>query len=105
MIDSHIHLDADQYADVAGLIKRARAAGVTAAVVPGTAPGTNRRVMELAAARRGFIHPAIGFHPERFELTDADVETTLAMIRERPESICAVGEVGLPYYGDRAREA
>ena len=32
MIDSHIHLDADQYADVAGLIKRAREAGVKAVV-------------------------------------------------------------------------
>jgi TatD DNase family protein len=104
MIDSHIHLDADQYADVAGLIKRAREAGVTAAVVPGTAPASNRRVMELAGEHPGFVHPAIGFHPERLELTEADVETTLALIRQRSKSICAVGEVGLPYYGDAARQ-
>ncbi len=105
MIDSHIHLDADQYADVAGLIKRARDAGVTAAVVPGITPASNRRVLEMAAEHPGFVQPAIGFHPERFELTDDDMEATLALIRSRRESICAVGEVGLPYYGDDARDA
>ena len=105
MIDSHIHLDADQYADVAGLIKRARDAGVTAAVVPGITPASNRRVLAMAAEHPEFVHSAIGFHPERLELTDADIEATLALIRERRESICAVGEVGLPYYGDGARDA
>lgn len=105
MIDSHIHLDADQYADMAGLIKRARGAGVTAAVAPGTGPGSNQRVMELAIRFPDFVHGAIGFHPERFELTDDDADATLAIIRERRGSLCAVGEVGLPYYGDNAARA
>jgi TatD DNase family protein len=105
MIDSHIHLDADQYADVAGLIKRARDAGVTAVVVPGITPASNRRVLEMAAEHPGFVHAAAGFHPERLELTDDDAEATLALIRNRRDSICAVGEVGLPYYGNGARKA
>lgn len=105
MIDSHIHLDADQYADVAGLIKRARDAGVGAAVVPGITPASNRRVLEMAGEHPGFVHAAVGFHPERFELTDDDAEATLALIRSRRDSICAVGEVGLPYYGNGARKA
>ena len=64
VIDSHIHLDADQYADVAGLIKRARDAGVNAVVAPGIRPSSNQRVMELAAEYPEFVHAAIGFHPE-----------------------------------------
>ncbi|HLX36352.1 MAG TPA: TatD family hydrolase [Candidatus Binataceae bacterium] len=103
MIDSHIHLDADQYADSGGLIKRARAAGVKAIVVPGITPASNRRVLELAAKHPGFVRAAIGFHPERFELTDADLEATVAMAREHREDICAIGEVGLPWYGELAR--
>ena len=103
MIDSHIHLDADQYADVVPLIKRAREAGVNAVVAPGITPASNRRVMELARVHPDFVHAAIGFHPERFELSDDDVDTTLAMIGDNREKICAIGEVGLPYYGDMAR--
>jgi len=103
MIDSHIHLDADQYADVAGLSKRARDAGVKAVVAPGITPSSNRRVMELASDHPDFVHPAIGFHPERFELTDDDLEATLTMVRTHRDRICAVGEVGLPYYGEPAR--
>jgi TatD DNase family protein len=103
MIDSHIHLDADQYADVAGVIKRARDAGVTAVVTPGTTPASNRRVLELARAHPDFVHAAIGFHPERFELTDEDLVATLSMVRKHREEICAIGEVGLPWYGAPAR--
>ncbi len=105
MIDSHIHLDADQYADVAGLIKRARAAGVSAAIVPGTGPGSNERVMELAGRFPDFVRPAIGFHPERFELRQSEVAAVLASIREARNSLCAIGEVGLPYYGAQAVRA
>jgi TatD DNase family protein len=102
MIDSHIHLDADQYADVVTLIKRAREAGVKAVVAPGVTPTSNRRVMELANAHPDFVHAAIGFHPERFELTDEDLVATVAIIRARRDRICAIGEVGLPYYGEMA---
>jgi TatD DNase family protein len=102
MIDSHIHLDADQYADVVTLIKRAREAGVTAVVAPGVSPSSNRRVMELANAHPDFVYAAIGFHPERFDLTDEDLAATFATIREYRDRICAIGEVGLPYYGQLA---
>jgi TatD DNase family protein len=58
--------------------------------------------MELATQHPDFVHPAIGFHPERFELTDADLEATLAMARSHRHRICAIGEVGLPWYGEMA---
>jgi TatD DNase family protein len=103
IIDSHIHLDADQYADVVTLIKRAREAGVKAVVAPGITPFSNRRVMALAHAHPDFVHAAIGFHPERFELTDDDLAATLSMARTYGDRICAIGEVGLPYYGPMAR--
>jgi TatD DNase family protein len=105
MIDSHIHLDADQYADVASVIKRARAAGVGAVVAPGITPTSNQRVLELATSYPDFVYAAIGFHPERFELTDNDLAATIAMVRQRRGSICAIGEVGLPWYGEQARHA
>jgi TatD DNase family protein len=104
MIDSHVHLDADQYPDPSATIKRALEAGVTAIVVPGTGGESNRRVMELSRRFPNVVYPACGYHPERLELTDADLEDALAMIHDQHDSVCAVGEVGMPWYGDRARQ-
>jgi len=105
VIDSHIHLDADQYPDPSGAIKRALEAGVTGIIVPGTGGESNLRVRELASRFPNVVYAACGYHPERLELTDADLAAALAMIRTERDSLCAVGEVGLPWYGDRAREA
>jgi len=105
VIDSHVHLDADQYPDPSGAIKRACDAGVSAMVVPGVGPASNRKVIELARLNPGVIFPALGFHPERFEHSEDDARDVLAMIARERDSICAVGEVGLPWYGERARDA
>ncbi len=49
MIDTHIHLDADQYAERLELIKRAReVAGVVAILAPGTGGQSNDAVLALA---------------------------------------------------------
>src|SRR5271170_7755166 len=98
MIDSHVHLDADQYRDPSAAIKRAHDAGVSAMVVPGVGPASNRAVIELAKKHPGVIFPALGFHPERFEHSDDDARAVLDMIERERNSICAVGEVGLPWY-------
>jgi TatD DNase family protein len=104
MIDSHIHLDAEQYPDPSGSIKRALHAGVSAMVVPGIGPASNRKVMDLARKYPGIVYPAIGFHPERFEQTDLDADAVLDMIARERDSICAIGEVGLPWYGEQYGE-
>ena len=105
MIDSHVHLEADQYPDPSGAIKRARDAGVSAMVVPGVGPASNRAVFELAKKYPRVILPALGFHPERFEHSEDDCREVLDMIERERDSICAIGEVGLPRYGDRASDA
>ncbi|MGD1026333.1 TatD family hydrolase [Candidatus Binatus soli] len=105
MIDSHVHLDADQYPDPSGAIKRALDAGVSAMVVPGVGPASNRRVLELARKYPGVIFPALGFHPEQFEHSEHDALEALETIARERDSICAVGEVGLPWYGPGAGDA
>ena len=105
VIDTHVHLDADQYPDPSGAIKRARDAGVSAIVVPGVGPASNRSVIELGRKFRGVIFPALGFHPERFEHSEDDAREVLEMIERERDSICAIGEVGLPWYGERASAA
>jgi TatD DNase family protein len=104
MIDSHVHLDAEQYPDPSGSIKRALDAGVSAMVVPGVGPASNRKVMDLARKYPGIVYPALGFHPERFEQTDLDADAVFDMIARERNSICAIGEVGLPWYGEQYGE-
>ena len=104
MIDSHVHLHADQYPDPSGVIKRALEAGVTAVVAPGTGGESNHRVLELARRFPKVVYAACGYHPERLKLTDRDLEDALTMIRDERDSLCAVGEVGMPWYGDGVRE-
>ncbi len=104
MIDSHVHLDAAQYADVDQVIKRAIAAGVEAVVAPGIGPSSNARLTQLVRDYPGFVYRAIGFHPENSELADSDFAATVAELRANRDAICALGEVGLPWYGEGARE-
>ncbi len=104
MIDTHIHLDADQYANPSSTIKRAREAGVKALVVPGVSPASNQKVLALARRFEGYAYAALGLHPEHDELTDDDLETTVATIRRERDRIVAVGEVGMPWYGDDLRD-
>ena len=105
MIDSHVHLDADQYPDPFRAIKRAQDAGVSAMVAVGVGPASNRAVIELAKKFPGVIFPTLGFHPERLEHNDDDAREVLELIARERDSICAVGEVGLPWYGESAGDA
>jgi TatD DNase family protein len=61
--------------------------------------------MDLARKYLGVVYAAIGFHPERYEQTDLDADAALEMIVRERASICAIGEVGLPWYGARAADA
>ena len=74
-------------------------------VVPGVGPASNRRVLELSRRYPGVVHAALGFHPERFEHSEDDAREVLEQILRERNSICAIGEVGLPWYGERAGDA
>ena len=74
-------------------------------VVPGVGPASNRAVIELGQKYPRVIFRALGFHPERFEHSEDDARAVLEMLVRERDSICAVGEVGLPWYGERAGDA
>ena len=102
MIDTHIHLDSSRYADPQALCGRCAERGVEAMVVPGVSQSSNIAVLELAARFPGLIHAAAGLHPELPEMGERDVDILIDTVRRHRASICAVGEVGIPYYGPSA---
>ena len=97
LIDSHIHLDAAEFAaDREALIERARAAGVRGFVVPGVERAGFGDVLALAAARRD-VCPALGVHPLYVaRATMADLEVLDAHLAAGDAH--AVGEIGLDHF-------
>ncbi|MDG2526299.1 TatD family hydrolase [Stenotrophomonas sp. HITSZ_GD] len=99
LIDSHCHLDAEEFdADREAVAERAEAAGVAAQIVPATTAASWPKLREVCAARPG-LHPAYGLHPVFLDAHHpADLDRLDEWItRERP---CAIGECGLDYFID-----
>jgi TatD DNase family protein len=102
MIDTHIHLDSARYANPETVCERAGQRGVEAIVVPGVNEASNARVIELAQRFPGLLHAAAGLHPELPEMNAGDIDALVDTVRRQRASICAIGEVGIPYYGPSA---
>jgi len=102
MIDTHIHLDSARYDDPAAICRRAAERGVEAIIVPGVSVPSNVAVLKLAARFPGLVHAAPGLHPELPAIDRRDIDAMAETVRRHRTSICAVGEVGLPYYGPSA---
>jgi TatD DNase family protein len=102
LIDTHCHLDADEFAaDRDELAQKAAAAGVAAIVVPAVAPG-NFAAVRACCAPYPLCHPAYGTHPL---YVDATGETAFDDLRSRleqemagPHPPVAVGEIGLDFH-------
>lgn len=108
-IDTHVHLDAAAFApDVAGVVRRAQAAGVERLITIGTNLASSRRAQALAHAYDG-VWASVGVHPhEAAAATDALDAELLALAAD--ERIVAIGETGLDFYriyapADAQREA
>lgn len=97
LIDSHCHLDAQEFdADRMAVVARASAAGVTRQVVPAVTCASWPKLRDVCATDPG-LHPAYGLHP--MYLAEHRAEH-LDMLRgwiesERP---LAIGECGLDYF-------
>jgi TatD DNase family protein len=90
--DSHAHLDACEE-QVAILIERASAAGVTRVVTIGTGIESCRAALELAEANDG-VYAALGVDPHQAAARDATRLDELRQLLQHPKAV-AVGETGL----------
>lgn len=101
LIDTHVHLNADQYdEDLDSVIERAREAGVSKFVVIGFDQKTIDRTMELIDKYED-VYGVIGWHPvDAVDCTDADLER-IEELSEHPK-IVGIGETGLDYHWDKS---
>lgn len=98
MIDTHCHIDDDDFCDISNLIRNIRNSGVGKIIVNGCDMKSNLLVLDLIK-KYDIVYGAIGFHPT--ELEDAS-ENDLKFISEHinDDKIVAIGEVGLDYHYD-----
>ena len=100
MIDTHIHLDEDAYAeDREEMIARQRESGVTAMIVPGVNAASIEGIFDVCHRHPGYCFPALGFHPQDITRDWKDSWTIIERaIRAHEDEIVAIGEIGLDYH-------
>ena len=100
-IDTHVHLNADQYEeDLQEVINRALKANVTKMVVVGFDRKTIVKAMQLAADYT-FIYAVIGWHPvDAIDCTEEDLQWIEELSAN--EKVVGIGETGLDYYWDKS---
>ena len=95
LIDTHCHLNDPAYAEtLAGVIARARAAGVGACIVPAYDRASLARTAALARQYNDFIFPAYGLHPW-FVGDGLDIDELRGYLVQ-PGTVAA-GEIGLDF--------
>ena len=102
-IDTHCHLDGEEFRDdLDAVVTRAREAGVAAIGVPGINLDSCQTVLELCRRYPDYCYPMLGLHPEDVK---ADWKEVLECIKKTLTSkMIAIGEVGLDYYWSREFE-
>jgi TatD DNase family protein len=102
LVDSHCHLDLEQFDQDRGQVwARAQAAGVRWLVIPGIDLAQNRRALEQAEEQPAWF-VAAGVHPNSADTFDAAALDELRELAAHPK-VVAIGEIGLDYYWDKVQ--
>lgn len=100
LVDTHAHLDFDDFRDdLDDVLARAGSAGVAAVIDPGIDIATSKRAIELSE-RCGIVHPAVGIHPNNVARSAPGDMIELSRLAQH-DSVVAIGEIGLDFYRDR----
>ena len=95
--DTHAHLDYPDYApDLAVVIARAQAAGISKIISIGTTLESSERAIQLAENNPG-VYAAVGWHPTDALTAPDDLRPALRELARHPK-VVAIGETGLDYF-------
>lgn len=100
-VDSHCHLNYQGLVeDQAGVLARARAAGVSAMLNISTRSAEWDQVLKVAEEQPD-VWASVGIHPHDAD-THAEVETDTLVARAAHPRVVGIGETGLDFYYDRS---
>ncbi len=99
LIDTHAHLDAEQFAnDLPEVLARARAASVVRTVAVATTAASSRACLDLAR-RHPELSPTVGIHPNNI-LEEAEGAWDEVVSLVASPGVVGVGETGLDRHWD-----
>jgi len=98
LIDTHAHLQMDDYDDRAEVIARAVEAGVEYIINASFNLPSSQQAVKLAEEHEN-LYAAVGVHPHDAKLLDDETLDALRDLSEHPK-VVAIGETGLDYYRD-----
>ena len=106
MIDTHTHLDDEQFAnDLQETVDRAKAAGIESVFLPAIDAKSSKRVIDICKQYPQYAFPMIGLHPEEVKADYPEqLDTIWHSLDEASSDIIAIGEVGLDFYWSREFE-
>ena len=97
LIDSHAHLDMDDFdADRDQVIKRAVEGGVARIVTIGTDLASSRKAIEIAKKYK-HVYATVGYHPHNADEADIRDLEKLRGLASEPK-VVAWGEIGLDFF-------
>ncbi|MDR2042403.1 MAG: TatD family hydrolase [Tannerella sp.] len=101
IIDTHTHIYLKEFdADRNEVIRRAKASGIEALLLPNVDVTTLAPLFNLCDTEPGFVFPMMGLHPTS---VDASYVSQLSQV-EKALSLrryCGIGEIGIDLYWDR----
>ncbi|WP_196590532.1 TatD family hydrolase [Pectinatus frisingensis] len=98
LIDTHAHLDDNQYdQDRTEVINRAADEGVNLIVNMGADMDSSHKAVQLAA-QYDAVYAAVGVHPEEADGMTCDDDYVLSELAVDNAKVLAIGEIGLDYH-------
>ncbi len=97
IIETHIHLNHQQYADVEDVIARAAEAGVTHLIDIGCEPHTLEKSIAISEQYDN-VKSSIGLHPVDATLRSDELIARIEELAETSPQVIAIGEIGLDYH-------
>jgi TatD DNase family protein len=94
LIDTHAHLE--EIENLEQVLSQAKKVGLIAIMAVGSDIESNTKVLKISEEYRGFVYPALGWHP--WYIKESEIDASLEFIRANIDSAVAVGEVGLDYH-------
>lgn len=94
LVDTHAHLDEINTPEEA--VSGAKSSNVIAIIAVGSDYESNQTVLHLASTYRGFVYPALGWHPSK--LKSSEIDRNLEFIEAHIDNAVGIGEIGLDYH-------
>lgn len=105
IIDTHIHLDGDEFKDdLPAVVERARAAGVSKVFIPAIDMKSVSTIADVCRKYPSYAYPMLGLHPEEVRADYAEILQEMRKLLDESKDYIAIGEVGLDFYWSREFE-